>query len=67
MGKLSTVKFIGNYLIALLAGNFIVYEIDKIGVRYGQIPMSSGKYIFVNAVAILIGIFIYTATSKTKK
>lgn len=67
MGTSKTIRFIGTYLFALFVGNFIVYEIDRMSVHYGQLPMSMGKYIFVNVAAVLIGIFIYASISKTKR
>lgn len=64
MDKKSTVKFIVNYLIAIIIGNIIVYMVDRLGVKLGQPPMSFGKYIFVNLVVIAIGIFIALSTNK---
>ncbi|MFL0248621.1 hypothetical protein [Candidatus Clostridium stratigraminis] len=66
MGKKNTIKFILNYLFALLIGNLLVFMVDKVGVKFGMPPMSIGKYIFVNSVAIVIGIFITLATNKTQ-
>ncbi|MFL0270211.1 hypothetical protein [Candidatus Clostridium radicumherbarum] len=66
MDKKNTIKFILNYLFALLIGNLLVFMVDKVGVKYGMPPMSIGKYIFVNSVAIVIGIFITFATNKTQ-
>jgi|GEM_PF-6118916 len=66
MDKKNTVEFILNYLVALLIGNLLVFMVDKVGVKLGMPPMSIGKYIFVNSVAILIGIFITFTTNKKK-
>lgn len=66
MGKAKTAKFIATYLIAVFVGNILVYMVDRLGVKLGQVPMSLAKYIFVNSVVILIGIFIVLSTSSRK-
>lgn len=67
MSNIKTIKFSITYVAAIFIGNLIVYEVDKIGVKYGQEPMSLMKYIFVNSVVIALTVLIYVAIKKQER
>jgi uncharacterized protein (DUF3084 family) len=67
MKNIKAIRFFILYLFSLFVGNLIVYEVDKIGVKYGQAPMPLVKYIFVNLAVIVLSVLTYMAIKKQEK